>query len=451
MKIQVEIDGKLQTVDVPDDSTPQEIDEIVNASPAPEVPGVGSKILYGLKKAGDAMDKVAGAPARAGIRYGMSKLADATEGTDLTKGRTYDELSKPFSGEEMEGTFGKTGGKIVAEAGNVAADVSNVIPFDAVGKLATTVGMKGVKAGTSLLKSGAKIKDVTAIKSGRNVMEGAQKIVDDIAKYGVQSTKGGFEGIAKNARKKIDAALSAADDAVQKAAQAAPDTKVDVDEVFTNFMDELQQGKVASVFGWEYAGAEMAGNIQKALELRGLAGAQPISKLPEIKKAINNGMQLFKKGAQHVADETKLNQIGDLSYLKMKEALESVVPEVAKYNKEAHELINVENAAQEAVKRIGNRDKIGLTDWMLLLGGPTAGGVAGHMGAGTVAGATGAGLILKKALSGGRGASALVSLGKAAKKVAKPADVAAKVGYGIGKPSSVLNRLMSKRKEEEDK
>jgi hypothetical protein len=147
--------------------------------------------------------------------------------------------------------------------------------------------------------------------------------------------------------------------------------------------------------------------------LRGLDGTQPISKLPQIKQTIEKyGGGLFEKGSYGIAKDPLKQKVGELAYLKLKDDLESYIPEIGDHNKIIHELIPVKQASEEAVKRIGNKNKIGLEDWALLLGGPGAVHTLGAANLSGLAGIPGAVLMGKKALSSGRGSSMLMKTGK---------------------------------------
>lgn len=308
----------------------------------------------------------------------------------------------------------------IRSLGDIATASGEILPVASVGGRLGNVITQGTLKGTenilkntgkNILRRDMKPKDVTALLAGKNVEDGAKAIADNVDKYGVASTTGGFTGIAKNASRKINENMKYADDAIKKVAEKMPDAKIDIDESFLNFIDDLETGKINSVFGNEERAASIADNIHKALELRGLTGTQGIEKIPEIKRAVENyAGGLFKKGKYAIESDPIPKQVGELVYLKMKKDLESVVPEIKQYNTAVHDLITVKKAANEAAKRIGNRDNISITDWMLLFGGPTAAHSLGLPSA--AAGAIpGAAMIGKKALGSGRGASGLMKLG----------------------------------------
>lgn len=152
------------------------------------------------QKVGESLDPVTGAPVRAGLRYGAAKAAQLTTGENPIEGVPYSKLSKPFSGEEMAPTYGKTGGEIVAGAGNMAADLSLLAgPAGKLGtKLAgsiTGLGGKIFKAGASFTTGlGPELFEKASTKAGRKAIEGMagksyevgqqlKKLADDPWKY----------------------------------------------------------------------------------------------------------------------------------------------------------------------------------------------------------------------------------------------------------------------------
>lgn len=283
------------------------------------------------------------------------------------------------------------------------------------------LGEKLLASGKSSLQSGMKPKDVTSKLAGKNVMEGAQNLIDRVDKYNLESPIGGFKGIAVKAENRIAQEKEIADNLIKDYAVKNPTVTHDIDKSFINYIDDLQKGKFKEVFGDDKLAAKYASDIHEALALRGLDGMQPISKFPEIKQLIENyGGGLFPKGSQAIGKDPLKLRTGELAYLRLKGDLESYIPEIADHNHAIYELIPVERAANEAVKRIGNKNKIGLEDWALLFGGPGAAHTLGASGLSAVAVIPGAILMGKKALSGGRGASAMIKAGKLIKGNEKP-------------------------------
>jgi len=316
----------------------------------------------------------------------------------------------------------------VKNTAGILGDVASIVPgVDAGamvgGKVASTgakvLGEGLEKSGKKLLRSEMKPRDTTALLAGKNVEEGARRIVDNISKYGVESPGKGFEGVSGKAAQKIRENMDASDAAITKAAQANPNATVDIDGSLLNLMDDLQNGKIDSVFGDEARAAELVSDIHKALDLRGLSGVQSIEKIPEIKRTIAQyGGGLFKKGKYAIETDPTKKQVGELAYLKLKTDLEGIVPEIRQYNTATHDLITIKTAADQASKRIGNKNEISLQDWMILLGGPAAAHTLGVPA--VAAGAIPGGLMIgRKVLGSGRGASGMISAGKGIQKVQK--------------------------------
>lgn len=298
--------------------------------------------------------------------------------------------------------------------------LSSINPLDIIAPIKKGISAGLKVAGESVLKSQMKPKDVTSLLAGKNVEEGVNKLVKNISKYNVESPVGGFSGISKKASRKITENIDMADNAIKNALKNTPDASVNIDDTFLQFMDDLKSGRINDVFGDEEQAEKIASNIYNGLELRGLTGEQSIDKIPEIKKVITKyGGGLFKKGKYNIAADPLKNQVGELSYLRLTKELEGKVPEIKKFNDAAHDLIIIRKASDEAAKRIGNRDKIGLTDWMLLFGGPTAASQLGlsQAAAGAIQGSI---FIGKKALGSGRGPSASLQLSKALETIPFP-------------------------------
>ena len=305
------------------------------------------------------------------------------------------------------------------------------------GALAKGAGEALEKGGVRSIIKDMKPKDVTAKLAGRDVNEGAKKLASDIAKYKVESPMGGFTGTIKKIDSKLDANYSSVEKAVASN-YAKTGATIDIDNTFIKYLDDLKAGKIEDVFGDEEQAAKYAGDIHKALELRGLAGPQPIAKLSDIKRTINKyAGGLFPKGTQALNKDPLKLKTGELAYLRVRDDLEQAVPEIRKYNQESHDLLNVRKAASEAVKRIGNRNDISLVDAGLLVGGPTAAhslGITG-MAAGVLPGAA---IIGSKIAGSGRGASAMIGAGRALQDAAtRPINLnvarrAAKISEDLG-------------------
>ena len=120
----------------------------------------------------------------------------------------------------------------------------------------------------------------------------------------------------------------------------------------------------------------------------------------------------FTKGSPNITSEPYVKQVGDVMYLRMKQELENLAPEIAEHNNAIHDLINVKDASESAAKRIGNRDKIGLKDWLMFAGIKLSDNAMGKTAGVTLPIVPAAVVMANKLASGGRGSSAMLSLGK---------------------------------------
>jgi hypothetical protein len=370
--------------------------------------------------AGSAMD-IFMKLARAGIEGAPKIVQDAAAGV----GRSIAETPGIKQGAEAYGKWHAGLSSDAQKDVDAGLNVAGVLPIAKSAQLAGKAGevagkaVQGARqavggavenAGKSLMQAGMKPKDVTAKLAGPTVEKGAENLVSDIGKYNLESPVGGYKGIAEKSQKRIDAEKGAAGNEVERFAAENSWVKHDIDESIINFMDDIQNGNMDDVFGSEPEALAHADKIFQALERRGLTGEQPIGNLPKIKDVITNyAGGLFGKGKYGVASDPLPKKVGELMYLQFKKDLEKYVPEVEGHNRTIHDLINVNKAANEAVKRIGNKDKIGLSDLLLFMA-PQAAGI--HTAAGAVPAALYTG---KKLVSGGRGASTLMKAGKAIK------------------------------------
>lgn len=341
---------------------------------------------------------------------GTDKVAQALDELKADNPAAYTDL------KQIPNLLGVIPGAKVAEEVPGMAKVATQGALNTAKDAKTAIGQGIENTGKSALQKEMKIKDVTAKLAGPNVDAGVQKIVDDISKYNVQSTKGGVKGIAENAQKAIDGKMSLTDKAIKDFAAKNPTASVNVDDTFLKLMDDLQKGNEPTIFTTEEQASEFAGKIHDALGKRNLTGTQPISKLPEIKRTIDEGLDLFKKGKYGVETDPLPKKVGEISYLRLKKELESYVPEVKESNQAVHDLINVKTAALEASKRIGNKNNIGLADLATLLGGgPALHSMGVPASVSSVAPIIAATIMAKKMASGGRLPSALISIGKGIK------------------------------------
>jgi hypothetical protein len=256
------------------------------------------------------------------------------------------------------------------------------------------------------LKGEAKITKKIAQKAAATVPAGKTKIIDDIEKYNLQSTKGGFKGIAENAQEAIDSRMEIGKEALQKAAADNPDKTINLDGITAKYRDDLAAGNVKDV---------PFDQVDKAEEIR----TELVDKLKkQLGFDINNPAELsleqanrarqllsqgaFKKGAYFANDPIRDQVKQDLA-LHLRDAMADYVPELTQANKEIRDLINIKKATEAADARIAGHNQV------LGMGNAIAGGLGGLAGHGPWG--AGLGILGKKALESGRGASGLMSIG----------------------------------------
>jgi hypothetical protein len=390
-------------------------------------------------KPGTVADAIAGTPERATrlVLGGVGSVADAagvpvSVGMNIANAATGGRAGKAISSVAEKTGIGEFIGNVAnkyknwkgkqspaaqanitaSEAGIEALGVRGAIGAPGTAVKATKGTGKALEgAGKSIIARDAKIRDSIAKLAGKNPLKGVQKITDDISKYNVESVRGGFKGIAAKAQKRINAEMDRAEDAIASFSKKNPTATVDVDKTILELADDLTKGKEKSIFLNEDKAADIALSIGEALNRRKLDGLQPVSKLPEIKRTIDEGMGLFKKGSKAIELDPLPSKVGELTYLRLNNELREFVPEVLKANKAVHDLITVKEAMEQAQKLAGNRNMLGITDLALIFGGPQVAQALGAPGGAMLAGAPGAVLAGKKIVGDARGASAMIKAG----------------------------------------
>ena len=277
--------------------------------------------------------------------------------------------------------------------------------LQAAGASVAGVGRIGEKAGKAILKGEAKINKNIAQKAAGNFTEGKQKIIDDIAKFNLQSTKKGFAGIVDNADAAIEQRMTKGSEALKKVSAENPNAKINLDGVTARYRDELKTGKTIPFDEIERADAIREEITDKLKEQLGFdindVAELTLEQADEARKLLSKGV--FKKGAFSQTDPIR-DQIKQDMALKIRDKMADYVPELTKGNKEIRDLINVKKAADEAATRISGNNQI------FGMGNMLAGGAGTVLGGNPVTGLAMVGA--KKALESGRGASGLISAGK---------------------------------------
>lgn len=472
MKRTINIDGVTKDFDFPDDATEQEIDDIVNAEfsqPEPTLAQpepdkytkdwIGPQIEKRKQEGYEAFQK---GDMSAGLTAPIKMLGDIAGTATGTVSRAFEPVTKPigkalaqitpepikrglgkaveFGAEQYKKLVPEESRDLVGSMGNIAGAATLANPLKGeIPKLARgaarETGEKLESAGKSLLASGMKIKDKTAAIAGGTPQAGVEKIVNDISKYNVESKTGGFNGIAEKAQSRIDLERQKSQNAMLNYSKNNPGDIVDVDNTFLKFMDDLENGKEPTIFTNETQASDFAARIHDALSKRGLTGNVPVERLPEVKRTIDEGLDLFKKGSKNIGVDPLPAKVGELAYLRLTKELEDKIPEIRESNQAIHDLINVKTAANEAVKRVGNKNKISLSDMALMLGGAPALAAVGVPATMTgVAPLVAGGLVAKKALSSGRGASMALGAGKTLSRIGEEKPFKSKQKVKLAQP-----------------
>jgi hypothetical protein len=371
----------------------------------PVAGAVSGYVGEGLNAAGNIAKKVANAPA---LIPGEEKLAGKV-GQKIS-----DELDKnPRLKNALTSIFNIGNLAITAVAG-WKAPFAVEVGENVSGAALQGIGAASKKVASDLMQSGMKIKDKTAIKAGRNSLDGTENIINNIEKYKVEAP---FRQIPDKAQAVMDAAKSAGDQVIEKSMAEFPDKKVKLEDVVTKFYDDATEGKIRGIAVEDQDKAanlaiDLYDTYAKKLKIPAEAS---IAQANEMKKRL--GEKVFKQGSFQIVSDPLKDQVKEILDLRIRDAIREQVPELDKYNRTIHDLIPVKQAAQEAVKRLGNRDKITLADWAFLVGGGEALKSLGVLV--PAAPAVGASLLVRKAMSGGVGSSALMKSGRAVENLGK--------------------------------
>lgn len=282
-------------------------------------------------------------------------------------------------------------------------------------------GKLAEKAGLAALRGEAKITNTLGQKAASTPMAGKEKIVSDISKYNLQSTKGGFSGIADNAQAEIKVRDRMADDILKAKQKEAPDMRISLDNVMHEYEKKLADDIADIPFDQKDKAIEIKNELIAKLKRElgkdeDLPAALTLLEANRARQILSKGA--FKKGAFNQTDPIRDQVKQDLA-MSFRDEVAKSVPQQAEYNRQIRDLINVKKAAQEADARIAGHNPIMSMGNAIATGLGTAGG---HALGSPTAGAL-ASLAAKNMLQSGRGASALVSAGKGAKKLSELTDL----------------------------
>lgn len=238
-------------------------------------------------------------------------------------------------------------------------------PVKAIGKAAEGVGKK-------FMGGELKIKDTLARRGyGSRIDIKKKNIIDNISKYNLESPTGNFSDMSTKASQMATERVRAADDILMNIAtsQNAPAENF-VDDIL--FDEYAAMAKKAAV-GKEKQYESILNNILEGAYQRGMGGNTGIEQLIDFKRKLDADGNLFRLGpAMNDADNLERTIRKDL-YRKAVDKIRSISPEAAELNKQAKELIDISNVAEDAASRISNRNNI-LSMSNLIVGGAGAGG-----------------------------------------------------------------------------
>jgi len=278
--------------------------------------------------------------------------------------------------------------------------------------------IKGVGRGVGnlgkfVLKGEAKINDGIAKTAGKTLAIGRNKIISDVEKYNLQSTRGGFSGVAENAGKAIDDRMESGAEILLKRAKENPDLKINGEDVFQNYMDKISSKDGGAPAEIPFDKVDEANDIiieltKKLKKHVGIDEDAPLElglkEADEVRKMLSQGV--FKKGA-YMSNDPIRDQVKQDMAMAIRDAIEIHVPEHSQANREIRDLINVKNMAESAQERISKHNPVFSMGNYIAAGLGAAGGIPGTL---ATVGA-------KKAFQSGRGASALISTSKGLKKL----------------------------------
>lgn len=257
--------------------------------------------------------------------------------------------------------------------------------------------------GKHLLQAAAKTKDVTAKLAGKEVAEGAQKIIEDLVEFNLESPTGGFSKMAQKATKGFRQRGRDLDKVVDGYVVGNPNATIDLDKILNKVKNEIETG-MTDIAGNEESKSKFVDVMRESLALRGLTGKIPVAKAREAKQIINLIADSFKKGPFR-DDVTQSEKIGRMAFRAVNEEFGEFIPEARRLGQEMRRIKVVEKAMKEAQKRVGNHNFLSLRGSLLLGSGIKSENKLGLF-------ATVAAMLFLKAAEKGRGGSTLVRLGR---------------------------------------
>jgi len=195
---------------------------------------------------------------------------------------------------------------------------------------------------------------------------------------------------------------------------------VDIDAALKGFKDDAANGKIIGLKYDPEEAAKITDKITAMLSREGLTGkALPVTKMPAMKRLIDNELDLFKGGPSHPS-EALVDRVGEQLYHRMKDHLNEKVPEIEQPNRDISDLINAKDALEAMQSKVHNP---GILNYLLMGLGVGGGAAVTH---GSLLGGLGglASGSLPLLWREGRGPGSLLTLGR---MMEYPASVASRI------------------------
>lgn len=311
------------------------------------------------------------------------------------------------------------------------------------GKVGGATGEGVEKLGKTILKGDMKIEKPLAKKLGPTLDKAKNRIADVIAENDLESVVGNFDKMAKRADDIYESSWKKADAAIESYVKNNPEATVDVGDLFARL-----EGEVANAvkLGKEDQATKTLQNILDSAIKRVGVGDGPVSlnKLVEIKRKLNPDNSLFSKGVQNIAEDPIERQVYEKVYLDIIKEIEKAVPEAAQLNRKARDLRFVRDAAEAASSRTSNNQFMGGLGDRIATAGGLLGAASNPDEALKILTLSGLYMVGNRAIGQGRGASAIIEAGKAAKGASKALPT-------LGAPTGAALGSFSARPLNEDK
>jgi hypothetical protein len=350
-------------------------------------------------------------------------------------------LEKPIA----EGDWAGAGGDMLI---NTAIDMA----LFGAGKGIKALGKGFENAGVEAIAHEMKVPDRIAKQISNKLSVAQRRVAKTISKYDLESIKGNFEKLSQKAGNLAHSKAQQADVLIAEFASKNPEKTVNAFD-FYNDLKKYIASPESTIPSSEVDGAIKAiDDIFKGQAQKGLIPENATVTLPqlvEIKRDLQKGKTLFRKGIEGVSADPTKSQVYEEAYLAVVDKVRKEVPEAAALNQEARDLIWLQKSADAAASRTQKHNLIwGLAEGS---GGVTSAALAIHSPQRAIPILATTSLLLggRRVLSQGRGASALIETGKALQRtgpgireaIGAPGGFPGVARIGQGKKANILTKL----------